>query len=68
MNDYIANFWIDSIQNAKKTFVDAWIKEESMSKPLNDFVDAQTAFTKVIVKTSNDFANATGEAVAKMVK
>jgi len=68
MNDYMVNIWIDSIQNAKKSFVDAWIKEESMSAPLNTFVDAQTAFTKVMIKSYTDFANATGETVSKMVK
>jgi len=66
--EYVTNIWIDTIQNAKKTWVDTWIKDESMSKPLYDFISAQTEFTKTAMKTSNEFANIAGEAMAKGLK
>jgi hypothetical protein len=68
MNEYMTNMWIDTIQNAKKSWVDTWIKDESMSKPLNDFIKVQTEFTKDAMKHTNAFANAAGAAMAKVMK
>jgi len=67
-NDYMTNMFIDMIQNAKKIFVDTWVKDEAMSKPLNDFIKSQTEFTKLAAKSTTDFANAVGEAMAKVTK
>lgn len=66
--EYVTNIWIDTIQNAKKTWVDTWVKDEAMSKPLYEFISAQTTFTKTLIKTTNEFANIAGEALAKGVK
>jgi len=68
MNDYMTNLWIDTIQNAKKTFVDTWVKDEKVSKPLHEFIVAQTEFTKIAMKSVNAYANAAGEAMAKVMK
>jgi len=67
-NDYMTNMFIDMVQNAKKIFVDTWVKDEAMSKPLNDFIKSQTEFTKLAAKSTTDFANAVGEAMAKVTK
>ena len=64
----MTNMFIDSVQNAKKTFVDTWFKTDELSKPLNEFVDAQTTFTKQVVKNVNEFGNAYGKAAASMLK
>jgi hypothetical protein len=45
---------IDTVQNGKKYFVSTFVTDESVRKSLNAFVDAQTEFTKQIVKTNND--------------
>lgn len=37
---------VDSIQTAKKIAVDTFVKHEELAKSLNEFVDAQTAYTK----------------------
>ena len=68
MNEYMTNMWIDMVQNAKKSWVDTWVKDESMSKPLNDFIKVQTEFTKDAMKHTNAFANAAGAAMAKVMK
>jgi hypothetical protein len=68
MNEYMTNLWIDTIQNAKKTFVDTWVKDEKVSKPLHEFIVAQTEFTKIAMKSVNAYANAAGEAMAKVMK
>jgi len=64
----MTNLWIDTIQNAKKTFVDTWVKDEKISKPLHEFIVAQTEFTKIAMKSVNAYANAAGEAMAKVMK
>ena len=48
------NTFIDTIQNSKKFFVNSFITDEKVRKPLNAFVDAQTAFTKQIVKSNEE--------------
>lgn len=68
MNEYMTNMWIDMVQNAKKAWVDTWVKDESMSKPLNDFIKVQTEFTKDAMKHTNAFANAAGAAMAKVIQ
>lgn len=68
MNEYMTNMWIDMIQNAKKTWVDTWVKDEAMSKPLHNFIKAQTEFTKEAMKQTDAFANAVGVAMARVVK
>jgi hypothetical protein len=68
MNEYMTNMWIDMIQNAKKAWVDTWVKDESMSKPLNEFIKVQTEFTKDAMKHTNAFANAAGAAMAKVIQ
>lgn len=68
MNSYMTNMWIDAIQNAKRGWVKTWIKDESLSKPMNAFIDAQTTFTKDTFEQFNTLSNATGEMLAKVVK
>lgn len=55
--------FIDTIQNSKKSFVNTFVTEEKVRKPLTAFVDAQTVFTKQICKSFQDLASfATDEA------
>lgn len=37
---------VDGIQSAKKQFVSTFVQHEGFQKVLNNFVDAQTAYTK----------------------
>lgn len=49
---------IDSIQTAKKTAISTvFAKQEKVADALNQFVDAQTAYTKSVVKASTDVAS-----------
>jgi hypothetical protein len=48
--------------------VDTLVKDEKLSAPLHAFIEAQTAFTKTAVKSMSEFANASGETFAKVVK
>ena len=67
-NEYMTNMWIDTIQNAKKSWVNTWVKDETMSKPMLEFIDTQTTFTKEAVQQVSTLANATGDLFAKAVK
>ena len=50
--------FIDSVQNAKKQFVNTVISNESFKKELIKLVDAQTEFAKGQVKTTLSIAEA----------
>ena len=52
--DYI----IDSVQNAKKTFVNTFVADEKFKAELVKLVDAQTEFAKGQVKTTLTIAEA----------
>ena len=41
---------VDTIQVSKKIFVDTFVKHEGMAKTMNEFVDAQTEYTKKAVE------------------
>ncbi len=58
---------IDAVQTAKKQFVNtAFAKHEAVAKALNEFVDAQTAYTKSAVKASTDTATKLSSEAVKL--
>ena len=64
---FYANMAIDSIQNAKITFLKQTVQEEYLQKPLVDFVEAQRVFTKQIAKSANDVMNIAAETCANAI-
>jgi hypothetical protein len=68
---FAVDTFIDTVQGAKKYFVNTFITDKEIQKPLNAFVDTQTAFVKQIVQTNKaltDQALATVEKFAKTAK
>ena len=59
------NTTIDTIQGAKATFVKTFVKDESIAKSLQSFVDAQTAFVKQVAKTSVDVSTKVAQEAMK---
>lgn len=58
---------IDAVQTAKKQFVNtAFAKHETVAKALNEFVDAQTAYTKSAVKAGTDTATKLSSEAVKL--
>lgn len=55
---FTPDFFIDSVQEAKKTFVNTFVANESFKKELIKLVDAQTEFAKGQVKTTLAIAEA----------
>lgn len=56
---------IDAVQNSKKQFVTMFVNNEKMSQALNNFIDAQTEYTKDAVKASTDTATVMGQEMVK---
>lgn len=48
----LINNTVDAIQTSKKIFVDTFVKHEGLAKSFNEFVDAQTDYTKQAVDAS----------------
>ncbi len=60
---------IDAIQTSKKTFVNTvFAKHETVAKALNEFVDAQTTYTKNAVKAGTDVATKLSSEVTKLAQ
>jgi len=64
---FYANMAIDSIQDAKINFLKQTVKEDSLQKPLIDFVEAQRVFTKQVAKSANDVMNIASETFANSI-
>ena len=64
---FYANMAIDSIQDAKINFLKQTVKEDSLQKPLVDFVEAQRVFTKQVAKSANDVMNIASETFANSI-
>jgi hypothetical protein len=65
---FAVDTFIDTIQGAKKQFVSTFVTDKEIQKPLNAFVDTQTAFVKQIVETNKALADQTVTAFEKFAK
>lgn len=52
---------VDAIQSAKKQFVNTFVQHEQLQKVLNNFVDAQTQYTKSAIEAGSKAATETVE-------
>ena len=64
---FYSNMAIDSIQNAKINFLKQTVQEESLRKPLVEFVEAQRVFTKQIAKSASDVMTIATETFANAI-
>jgi hypothetical protein len=62
---FALNSFIDSFQNGKKYFVNSFVTDKSLSTSINAFVDAQTAYTKQVFKTTNEVSETIATQVQK---
>lgn len=49
--------FIETVQGAKKYFVNTYVVDKELQKPLNAFIDKQTEFVNQIVKTNQEITN-----------
>ena len=59
---------VDTIQNSKKQFVETFVKQEDMRNSLNEFIDAQTKYTKTVVDTATKLTKTVSDEATKLVK
>lgn len=52
----MANAFIDTVQTGKKTFIAHFVTNDKIATILEDFVDAQTQYTKSAVSVGIDTA------------
>ncbi len=59
------DFMIDSFQGIKRALTNQVIKGPTLNKAANDFIDAQTAFGKMLAHNSIDVAKYSMDAFTK---
>ena len=64
---FYANMAIDAIQSGKTSWLNQFVQDESVKKPVQQFVDAQTQFTKQIAKTYWNMTGAVAETLVSKV-
>jgi hypothetical protein len=65
---FAVDSFIDTVQGAKKYFVNTFVTDKEIQKPLNAFVDTQTEFVKQIVKTNQALAEQAMNTFEKFAK
>lgn len=61
------DFYIDTVQNAKKTAVNTLVQHDGIKTALNSFIDGQTAYTKSAVKVATEVGTRLTEEGVKAV-
>lgn len=51
---------IDTFQDVKTNFVETYVKNDELKKPLNQFIAAQSSFAKIVAKAHVDFFSTLG--------
>jgi hypothetical protein len=64
---YSPEFYIDSFQNTKKIVTDKVLTDKTLNKAAHAYIDAQTAFAKVLVTNTLEIAKVFNENVAEKV-
>jgi len=62
-----ANMAIDAFQSGKTAWLNQYVHDKAIREPLQNFVDAQTAFTKQIAKTFWEVTGSAAEAACSKV-
>ena len=65
---FAVDTFIDTVQGAKKYFVNTYITDKELQKPLNAFIDKQTDFVKQVVKTNQEVSNQVLDTFSKFSK
>lgn len=60
-----ADEFIDTVQKAKKDWVKMFVYSDNVSKTMNEFIDAQTTYTKEAVKATSAAAGTIASEIQK---
>jgi len=61
------DFFIDTFQNTKKTVTNAVFQDKTLNKAAHAYIDAQTAFAKVLVNNTIEMTRYSVESVSSVL-
>jgi hypothetical protein len=64
---FTPEFYIDLFQSSKRQLANQIVKDETLNKACNSFIDAQTAFAKMITKNYVDVSTYSVDAISKVL-
>lgn len=64
---FTPDFYIDSFQSTKKTLTNQVFKDPTLNKAAHNYIDAQTAFAKMLTSNTLDLAKYSVESVSKVL-
>jgi hypothetical protein len=63
---FTPDFYIDLFQSSKRQLTNQVYKDDTLNKACNSFIDAQTAFAKMMVKNYIDLSAYSADAMSKV--
>ena len=64
---FTPDFYIDSFQSTKKILTNQVFKDPTLNKAAHNYIDAQTAFAKMLTSNTVDLAKYSVESVSKVL-
>ena len=64
---FTPDFYIDLFQSSKRQLTNQVYKDDTLNKACNAFIDAQTAFAKMMVKNYIDVSAHSADAISKII-
>ena len=64
---FTPDFYIDSFQQTKKVLTNQVFKDPTLNKAAHNYIDAQTAFAKMLTTNTIDMAKYSVESVSKVL-
>ena len=64
---FTPEFYIDSFQSTKKALTNQVFKDPTLNKAAHNYIDAQTAFAKMLAANTVDMAKYSVDSVSKVL-
>ena len=64
---FTLDFYIDSFQQTKKTLTNQVFKDPTLNKAAHNYIDAQTAFAKMLTSNTVDMAKYSVDSISKVL-
>ena len=64
---FTPEFYIDSFQSTKKALTNQVFKDPTLNKAAHNYIDAQTAFAKMLTANTVDMAKYSVDSVSKVL-
>jgi hypothetical protein len=64
---FTPEFYIDLFQSSKRQMTNQVYKDDTLNKACNSFIDAQTAFAKMLAKNYIDLAAYSADSISKVM-